>query len=111
MEKRDVFADSYNVSAVNRKIFGLNWCGKDKFEKGIPMLIAKFTKEEDSDGHNVDVYGTAAPAVFFTVTAQPSTNSMGEAQKGFSLHTGSDMGELSKQMAEAICLGMLGMST
>lgn len=105
-----MFDHLYGVSNDERAVFGSNWCGGIEFEKYTPMLIAKFKKPENSDGHDVEVYCSAAPARFFTIKALDSTNSVNEVNKGFTLETGSGMGEFSKQIAEAISSGMLGIS-
>jgi hypothetical protein len=106
-----MFEQLYDVKPEESEVFGLNWCGSTKFEKHTPMLIAKFTKDKDSDGQDVEVYCSAAPARFFTIKALDSTNSVNEINKGFTLETGSGMAVLTKQIAEAISSGMLGIYT
>jgi hypothetical protein len=100
--------EMYLVRAEERQLFNPNWCGGDRFENRTPMLIAKFNKGHNSDGQNVEVYCTARPARSFTIKALDSINGI---KKGFSLSTGSEMGELAKQMAIAISSGMLVVST
>lgn len=103
-----MFNEMYKVRDSERNLFGDNWCGESVFDRATPMLIAKFEKPDGADGHDVEVYCSAAPSRFFTIKALDSTNSVGEFRKGFILETGSGMGQLTKQIAFEISQGMLG---
>ena len=108
------FEDMYKVRDDDRRIFGDAWCfDGDQFPHGGRVLIARYEAEEDSDGVDVEIYGGAAPARFYTVVTSMSryngdTESMDKLGK-CEIGTGSgyEMGELAHRMAIAISEGMI----
>lgn len=83
-----------------------------EFAHGEWHLVAEVPKI-GGDGHLVRIHEIRMPARFFKVEVLDSTNSIGEATKGFALTTGSgdDMGRLCVQIALAASQGMIGLET
>lgn len=97
----------YEVGPDEKRPFGKHWCFEgERFEHGKLALVAKY--EGKSDGHNVEVFCVAMPARFFKVVVAPRQAYNGPRQ-GFTLNTGSDMGHLAADIAEALAGGMLGL--
>ena len=86
----------------------------EKFEHWKETLIAKINSDGDSDGYDVEIYETRAPARFFKIKVLPTKNSVGEIKGGFSVSTGSggdDMLKFVSQIADKIVNGMIGFDT
>ncbi len=94
-----------------KKALGDNFCGPDRLPHGQEVLVAVFEDNPKSDGHRVEMYCTALPAMFYKIKALDSKNSVGDEQKGFCLETGSGVFEWAVTTAKMINEGMLGCST
>lgn len=79
------------------------------FQHGKWEIIATLKKKHE-DGLDAEVYECRLPARSFKVVVKDGTNSVGKANKGFTLSTGSgeDMGELCGMIAKAASEGMIG---
>ena len=107
-----MFDSWYEVNEEEKDVFGDKWCGPNSFSEYKKTLIARFSKMQGSDGHDVEVYCSAAPARFYEVKALDTIDSTGHDKKGFSLSSGSGL-EMAKFMAELahnISIGMIGFS-
>ena len=105
------FASCYIVRDEDRKLFGKNWCGPEKYEHGKRVLIAKYKKQEKSDGQDVEVYCFAMPATFYIIKALRGKNSINKPQSPYEVSTGANGTEMTKlavTIAEQISEGMLG---
>jgi hypothetical protein len=60
-----------------------------EFEHAKDYVVARIPKG-GADGHAVEIVECRYPAAFYKIVAKPGCNSMGNAQRGFTLTTGSD---------------------
>jgi len=100
----------YLVRDAEKMIFGSNWCGPVvSFESHKKTLVAKYPKEPDSDGQDVEIYCTSAPARFYDMKVLGGCNSIGDEKKRYNFGTGSgcEMAEVLVVMAKHIQNGML----
>lgn len=93
------------INADKIKSLGKLYKPPKKFTSNKPMLVAKLKYDGDGDGHDVEVYETRLPARFFQIKALPT-----KRFNGFSLSTGSGMGEEAGKIAKLIAEGMLGIT-
>lgn len=88
--------------------FGGAWCGPERYSLWEKCLVARYNKRKASDGQSVSVYCTPAPARFYQAEVEPSPNSVGTPQPGYSISTGSGQAKLIALIAQSISEGMLG---
>lgn len=103
----------YEITQFNKMVFGDHFCGSERLEHATETLIAQYPKDPpDGDGQSVEVWCEACPARFYRLVVAAEPNSLGKPQKAFSLQTGSGdkCAKLAAAMAEAISIGMLGLS-
>lgn len=103
----EIFKSFYKPDDL-KNVFGDNFTYNDEyFPATSEFLIARYSKEEDGDGFDVDIYAIMCPATFYRIVAKDSYNSCGEFKKGFEISTGSGMGEWVAKTAELISQGMV----
>ena len=88
--------------------FGENWCGPEKYKNWEKTLVAEYKKPFGSDGQDVKVYCTAAPARFYELEVQPGPDSVGRPQDGYRVTFGSGQAEMAVMIAKAVADGMIG---
>lgn len=97
----------YKTDDIKSKI-GKNFVGPDMLPHCKETLIAVYKKEKGSDGQDVELYCSAAPAQFFRIKALPGKNSIKDKQNGFEITTGSGMLDWSIETSKMIAGGMIG---
>lgn len=97
----------YVVKHAERMDYAKFWCGPDRLEHGKLTLIAKVPKTED-DGCDVEVYCTAMPSRFYSVRALGHNPK--EAGLVLSTGSGTEMQDLTRQIAKHLSAGMLRVS-
>ena len=102
----DAFAFLYRTERFS-DIFGSAFCGPAVLEHGKETLVAKFEDKDDSDGQGVKVFCNSMPAMFFSVVAFDSKNTLGEPKKGFRVSFGSGCAEQAFSIAKLINEGMM----
>ena len=87
--------------------FGEHWCGPDVYTTWEKTLVAEYRKLPDSDGQDVKVFCTTAPARFYELEVQPGADSMGHPQEGYRVTFGSGQAEMAAMIARAATDGMI----
>jgi hypothetical protein len=91
------------------RAFGKHWCGPKILEHGERNLIARYEKDDGSDGQSVEVYAIPMPARFYVIKVLAGENSIGDAKPAWELGTGSGQHSLAAKIAEAVRAGMLAL--
>lgn len=105
MTDSSIFPELYLADRRDKAIFGSAYIAPDKFIHGVAAKVAEY--KGNDDGQSCEVWETRIPARFFEVRVLPGKNSVGEVQHGYSLETGSSMGQLANDVAKAIAEGMI----
>lgn len=99
----------YELESLREK-FGKHFCSTlIDAPHGEQTLIARFPRTTD-DGHDVRVYATVTPAIFYTIVAEETFNDLGQPRKGFTINTGSGMTDWVIETSTQIAGGMIGFS-
>lgn len=107
-----LFPNMYEVDASDYgAIAGLAWIGPNTFTPHEWTTVARVDKRAGGDGQSVTIQECAMPARFFRLVVDPSPNSIGNAQSGYIINTGSlcrDISTVLAPMARLIADGMIG---
>jgi hypothetical protein len=101
----------FNMYTVGseKAAFGRNFAfSGEVYPEQEEFLIARYPKPAGSDGHDVEVYATSCPAMFYRIVAKETFNSMEEPRNGFEITTGSGMDVWVAETAKLISMGMVG---
>lgn len=101
------FDSLYKVTQREKNVWGDRWCGPDRYEHGVPTLIARFPKACE-DGQAVQVFCSAYPAQFFTLEVAASFDSLGKMQPAYEIRTGSIRKDVVERIAYEIANGSFG---
>lgn len=97
---RDSLTFLYEPYEHELEAFGEAWVGPKRYPHDKWVKVAEYKKIEAGDGADVIIFCSALPARFYRIKG-----------KGFVISTGSNMAELTAQIAKEIARGMIAIET